>query len=145
MDRSFSSVTNFINYLKSHGYPEDSFVTEFLINNKYSADLAIIEPKTKEIIALIEFKKRRNIKTEELAIKQLTNIYRAVNDRTVQIYLVYSDDETQLFDVYVFQEKNGSFYLSPTGISNYLITKNTKLSKELINNKKNQKKTNNIY
>lgn len=144
MEKEDNLILNFIEYLKSHGYPDNSLIFEYTIANRYQVDLAVIEPKTKEIIALFEFKKIKDERTEAIALEQLSRIYKDIDDKSIQLYLVYGKDGIPPFEIYNLKQEDKTLNLVPVRISDYLISKNTKYSKILTNNKKNRVKFNNI-
>lgn len=66
-------IENLKQYLISHGYPENSIITEYKLG-KYRADLVVIDNETNSPMQLFELKSTNNKKTYrngEDTIKQI--------------------------------------------------------------------------
>jgi len=86
-----------IEYLVSHGYPEESFAIEWPIG-KYSVDLAIVDPQSKEPVALFEVKSRKSPGNQNMGKEQLQRYIKALGKR-LPTYLVYRSDSSNGLDI----------------------------------------------
>lgn len=131
----------FIEFLISHGYPENSIISKSVLfhpEHPCPADFTIVDPESNKFLALFEVKKET--KTEKLhsAVRdQLLNYSLAITDRDIPIIAVYpkSGDKNDLqFEFYLFNRfaNNDSERLIKRDIlPDYKILKNSRLSKEL--------------
>ena len=111
----------FIQYLKEHGYPEESIVCEWKIRN-YRVDLAIIDIQTKKVMAIYEFK-NSNYKNSNIAYNQIVKFLDEIGDYTIPAYIVYDYNNEYGFSVKkieVNSEKNIG-----NDIPNYKILQNS--------------------
>ena len=117
----------FIQYLKEHGYPEESIVCEWKIK-EYRVDLAIIDIQTKNVMAIYEFKNhnyRNNIFVYEHMLKALGEI----GDYSIPAYIVFDDDNEPGFFVRKIETnknfKNDNIPNIEVSVPNYRILQNS--------------------
>lgn len=126
----------FIQYLKEHGYPEESIVCEWKIKN-YRVDLAIIDIQTKKVMAIYEFK-NSNYKNSNIGYNQILKFLDEIGDYTIPAYIVYDYDNEYGFNVKkveINNEKNIGY-----DIPNYKILKNSFDSGYIIQKEKEKEK-----
>jgi len=94
-------ATRFIEYLtKKRGYPQDSIATEYKIGNKWSADIAILEPKTGIPIQLFELKRyAQDSNVVEHGINQLKRYRSGLKNKNIPLYLVFSKNTEPFFNI----------------------------------------------
>ncbi|NLT46250.1 MAG: hypothetical protein GXX80_12180 [Thermotogaceae bacterium] len=88
MELEKSTFNQLLKYLKSHGYPEESFSIEHSVGNGLRVDLAIIDPLTKEVLSIFEIKNKRKPSTESFGRNQI-EAYRETLDKGIPCYLVF--------------------------------------------------------
>lgn len=104
MEREKNLLTALINFLLSHGYPEESLAIEWPVGDRYRVDLAVIDPDTNKIIALFEFKKRKTQESINMAIRQLEAFSKAIKDEQVPKYVVFGKEGKPSFEIYHLKE-----------------------------------------
>jgi hypothetical protein len=77
-----------LEYLRAHGYPDDSFVLEWPVSQEYQADLAVVDVATWRPIALFELKASDSEPSKRLGRTQLRTFAKALGS-DVLLYLVY--------------------------------------------------------
>lgn len=87
-----------IEYLKEHGYPESCLAIEWPVG-KYRVDLAVLDPDTKEPVAIFELKNRRTNEIEMLGKKQLATFLNAMGKTNLPAYLVYGSSGDPPFEI----------------------------------------------
>ncbi len=145
MDKSKNVISNFIDYLRHHGYPENSFIFEYRINKNSIADLAIIDPKTKKLIAICEFKNKNIPKVYNLVLSQLNNIAKEIKDNNIQLYAIFGKEISPYFEVYSYEIKDSNIQLNPNIINDYPIAISSIINKEIIKSTKNIKRNRNGF
>lgn len=112
MERDERTINEVIQFLLSHGYPEDSIVTEWNIRGRYYVDLAVIDPETKKPVALFEFKRERTTKSMGMALHQLKTYSSILGDETIPLYAVFGTDGEPPFEIYHFPKglKRGEYH-----------------------------------
>ena len=126
----------FIQYLKEHGYPEESIVCEWKIGN-YRVDLAIIDIQTKKVMAIYEFK-NSNYKNSNIVYNQMVKFLDEIGDYTIPAYIVYDYDNEYGFSVKKIEinnEKNIG-----NDIPNYKILQNSFNNGYIIQKQKEKEK-----
>ncbi len=146
MERDEELVDQLVEYLKAHGYPEDSIISEWKISDKYRVDLAIVDNKLKNPIALFEFKRHRDPRTENMAIAQLKNYSNALGDSTIPCYIVFGTDIQPYFEIFYLTKEEGSVNLKQVGqIPSFSNIRNSYLSKTLAKTTKAKRRTFNWF
>lgn len=87
-----------IEYLIAHGYPKSSMAIEWPIGN-YRADLAVVDPDTKEPVAIFELKHQWTPQNEKLGKAQLESFLKALGKTSVPAYLVFKSEGTPPFEI----------------------------------------------
>lgn len=132
MERDEELVDIIVDYLRSHGYPEDSIIQEWKISDRWRVDLAVLDNKSKTPIALFEFKRHRTQGTENMAIQQLKTYSSALGDNTIPCYIVFGIESEPLFELYYLTKEDGRDYLKQiTQIPSFSNFKNNYIAKTL--------------
>jgi len=87
-----------INYLEEHGYPPESLAVEYPVG-KYRVDLAVIDPDSKEPIALFEIKQERTPANMKLGRGQLKSFLSSLEVKSIPTYLVFAKVGTPPFEI----------------------------------------------
>jgi hypothetical protein len=95
----------FFEYLAGLGFPQASVIYEPSFQpigdgRKYRPDFALVDPKTKEPIAIIEIKGRDDPETLSRAIRQVQMYLAALRDKTVRGYVVTPSQSAGGFNFY---------------------------------------------
>lgn len=98
MELEKETLVALIRYLEEHGYPPDSFAVEFPIG-KYRADLAIIDPGTKEPTALFKIKQDRSSAMEAMGRRQFERFVSGLDAKSIPIYLVFGREGSPPFEI----------------------------------------------
>ena len=85
------TLKTLIDYLIAYGYPESSLGIEWPIG-KYRADLVIVDPDTKEPVAIFEVKSRRTPQSEKSGKSQIESFLKALGNTSVPAYLVFGSE-----------------------------------------------------
>ena len=99
MELEKDTTKNFIDYLKEHGYPENSLATEYKIGVKYRADIVVIDPVTNSPIMIFELKSKKTNQLVEAGKKQIRNYLDSLPDNSIPAYLVFPKIEYPYFEV----------------------------------------------
>lgn len=101
MELEKDTLNALISYLQKHGYPPESFAVEFPIGKtgKYRADLAILDPDSKEPIALFEVKQQKTPATEAMGRRQLQLYVSALEVKSIPTYLVFVKEGIPPFEI----------------------------------------------
>lgn len=99
----------FFNYLINLGFSQASVIYEPAFQpigdgRKYRPDFALVDPNTKEPLAIIEIKGRSDQKTLSLAIQQVQKYVATLRDKTVRGYVVTLDQSSGDFNFYIPDE-----------------------------------------
>jgi hypothetical protein len=99
----------FFQYLIEMGFPKSSIVFEpaFLAlsdGRKYRPDFALLDPNTKEILAIIELKERDDSETLRRGILQILNYVTSLRAKGVRGYVVTPSTTGEKFNFYTFTE-----------------------------------------
>lgn len=138
MELEKNTLTHLINYLKEHGYPEDTFAIEYQINN-HRVDLAIIDNKLNIPIMFFEIKSVKNIQSIEMGKKQLNRITNGF--QTVPMYLVFPKDSHPFFEIEKIDFKNNDSDLENNyQLLNYSYQRNSR-KVELLESKLSKRKS----
>ncbi len=142
MELEKNTFNKLIEYLKDHGYPEESFAIEYKIG-KYRADLVIIDPKLKIPIILFEVKSVKNQRTMDFGKSQIKKYLTELKDMTIPSYLVFPAEYSPFFQMerIFIGEKNevNQEPLHDEEFLNYIYQRNARIS-EKYEKKKTEKK-----
>lgn len=100
---------NFFEYLANTGFPQSSVVYEPTFQSisegiRYRPDFALIDPATKEPLAIIEIKGRNNSDALIRALHQVRAYLDALRDKAVRGYVVTPDASGAGFDFFTLDE-----------------------------------------
>lgn len=87
MQRRIDITNLFIKKLVNEGYPTNSIVVDYRVKN-VRADVAVIDPVTKEPIAIYEIKKRSNAIARNIGFTQLHRFLEECGDPNIPAFLV---------------------------------------------------------
>lgn len=93
------TFNRFLQYLREHGYPEESFGIEYRIGKRYRADLVILDQDTGMPISLFEVKSSEDEQTINMAKAQITAYLKSVPDSTIPTYIVFPRETPPYFVV----------------------------------------------
>jgi hypothetical protein len=99
MHIEMETAQNFINYLKSHGYPENTIAVEYLIDKKYRVDVAVLDLDKNIPIQLFEIKSQKNNDNIRIGIEQLIKFRSNLNNSNIPSYLVFPIEREPYFEV----------------------------------------------
>ncbi|AHB13466.1 hypothetical protein [Dehalococcoides mccartyi] len=101
MELEKDTLNALITYLQAHGYPPEAFAIEFPIgkHRKYRADLAIIDPESREPIILFEIKQQRTPEIENMGRLQLKRYVTELEFKDIPLYLVFARTGTPPFEI----------------------------------------------
>ena len=77
-----------VSYLIAHGYPKETIAIEYKLD-KFSVDLAIIDPKTNIPIQFFEVKSSKSDRSIEYGKEQLRRFLSKIKDKSIPTYLVF--------------------------------------------------------
>lgn len=102
----------FFEYLISIGFPQSSVIYEPIFQpigeaKKYRPDFALVDPATKEPLAIIEIKGRNDPNALLRALKQLNTYLAALNDQTIRGYVVTPVESGDEFNFYTLGVDGG--------------------------------------
>ena len=133
-------------YLVSHGYPEESIILEWKISDKYRVDLAVLDNNSKSPIALFEFKRHRDQRTENMAIEQLKTYANVLGDNTIPCYVVFGHELDPYFELFFLTKVDGKDSLKPiVQVPSFTNVKNNSISKNIAKTTKEKKRTFNWF
>lgn len=100
---------NFFEYLATMGFPQSSVVYEPTFQpigegRRYRPDFALIDPATKEPLAIIEIKGRSDPETLSRAAQQVRAYLAALRDKAVRGYVVTPTASGSGFDFYTLDD-----------------------------------------
>ena len=98
MELHKNTTNAFIDYLKKHGYPEDSIITEWG-DNKHQIDIAILDEDINYPVAIYEIEGKRNMNSLIQGLAQLKKIQSFIG-YPVETGLVFSTDTEPYFEVF---------------------------------------------
>ncbi len=139
MELERDTLTRLIQYLKDHGYPEDSFAVEYQVG-RYRADLVIIDPKTKIPLIIFEIKSQKNKNTIDFGKNQLTKLSSNIKG-DIPLYLVFPKNEEPYFEIEKIVIKDDNIAIEkdvPITSLQYKYQRNSRIS-EKTNEKENDK------
>jgi len=109
MEREINVLYSLIEFLISHGYPENSLALEWNISRGYKVDLAVVDPDTNKPIALFEIKRRKTEESTKMAIRQLETYSKVLGDEQVPTYIVFGRDGDPPFEIYYLKIERDEF------------------------------------
>lgn len=136
------TTTQFVKYLKEHGYPEKSIAIEFRIGPNSIVDVAILDLEKNIPIQIFEIKSIKNDATIKQGTRQLKRYLESLGDRSVPAYLVFPSQSHPYFEVQnVSQdiETIGIMDSDTISILNYHAQRNSRIA-ELANKVEDKKK-----
>lgn len=146
MERNINTFSSLIDFLISHGYPKESLMIEWPIDERYRADLAVVDPQTNKPVALFELKRKKTDASFNLAIRQLESYSNALGKEKVPLYVVFEKTGIPPFEIYYFQkDENKSDIIKISKVPDFLVIKNTIRSKMLAKKEAEQKSTLNYF
>jgi len=98
MEREKDTLKALVEYLTAHGYPSNSFVLEYPAGRR-RADLAVVDPDTKELVAIFELKRERNPQSEKFGRQQLASYLSEIGNPAIPAYLVFDAPGTPPFEI----------------------------------------------
>lgn len=98
MERNKDTLKALVEYLTAHGYPSNSFALEYPAG-KRRADLVVVDPDTKELVAIFELKRERNPQSEKFGRQQLASYLSEIGNPAIPAYLVFDAQGTIPFEV----------------------------------------------
>lgn len=138
-----STFNQLLKYLKSHGYPEESFSIEHSVGNGLRVDLAIIDPLTKEVLSIFEIKNKRTPSTESFGRNQI-KVYRETLDKGIPCYLVFppipGTNTPEIVRVTFYDEDMNSVSESPEEILEYYSMRKARTNSAIAERKDASKK-----
>jgi hypothetical protein len=127
-------------YLKSLGYPEEAIIQEWNITDRQRLDLAIIDPKSKQLIALFEIK--NGVTTLASAKEQIKNYAQAIGDTTIPLFIVLGEEDAPFFKLFSIIIENGKEQLHLINqLPSFTSLRNGSISKKIIQTVKEKRKT----
>jgi len=137
-----SIFNELINYLIERGYPPSSIVMDWPVG-KYRVDLAIIDPESKEPMAIFEVKEHKNSSTMQSGYHQLRKYIKAMGNKSVLTYLVFSVEGEKPFqikkvDIYNTYSQFEDYAEILSDIISFNILQNSRLN-SIIAEKKNER------
>ncbi len=146
MERNTNTFSSLVDFLISHGYPKESLMIEWSINERYRADLAVVDPQTNKPVALFELKRKKTDASFNLAIRQLESYSNALGKEKVPLYVVFEKTGIPPFEIYHFQkDENKSDIIKISKVPDFLVFKNTIRSKMLTEKESEKKSTLNYF
>lgn len=133
METDVNILVKLSKYLISHGYPEESIVFWWSIRDKYMCDIAIIDPDSKEAIAIFELKRSRNKESENLWIYQLKQLSALSENKNLQLYLVFGSQNKDWFEIFYLTQDNWSPKLELVPTPNFQSIKGSSIWKRINN------------
>lgn len=150
MGRLYQETFNaFINYLKTHGFPESSLAIEMPVGNNFQVDLAIIDPETKIPISLFEFKD--SPKNRKFGEMQLASFLGALGNPDIPTFLVFEGNEQKPFvieRVYFSKDKKNDNLreeLKLADLPDYKILRESAKNLDVNRKKRDQEKTLDVF
>ena len=123
MELERDTLDALLSYLQEHGYPLESLAVEFPVgkDNRYRADLAVLDPDSKEPIALFEVKQQWNAATEAMGRRQLKSFVSALETKSIPTYLVFGKQGAPPFEIVrvSFQDEETAEARPPSEIPNF--------------------------
>lgn len=102
MNSEWDTIKHFIKYLKEHGYPEDSIITEYPIGSAdqmIRIDIAILDKKQNIFIQLFELKLTKEKYSIERGIAQLRTYRSILKDENIPSFLVFPKETSPYFEI----------------------------------------------
>lgn len=90
---------NFIQYLKSKEYPENSIAVEYQVAGGAYIDIAILDLDYNTPIQIFELKKIKNHTTEENGKRQLKKYLKLLGNENIPAYLVFPGKNEKEFEI----------------------------------------------
>ncbi len=99
MQLEIETGNKLIEYLKSHGYPENSIAVEYKIGENYRVDIAILDQRKNIPIQLFEIKSRKTPEMINRGKEQLKNYLSVFNNKNIPTYLVFPKKDEPYFQI----------------------------------------------
>ena len=116
-------TTAFLNFLKTEkGYPEESLVTELRLSKNMWADIVVIDPENKDILAIFELKRKLVPERIGIAVSQIERCKEHLGVDSIRSFVVTTDEHDRLV-IYQVNENGpeivpNELFLSYKAISN---------------------------
>lgn len=145
MELERETLNNLIKYLKTHGYPEESFGVEYQLG-KYRIDLAIIDPQSKLPILIFEVKSKINSQIIDSGKRQIEIYLKELRDNSIPTYLVFPNRKSPYFTIkkLILNHKTNKIdeeLVSDTLELDFLMQKQSRISEQIEKNKTERKST----
>jgi hypothetical protein len=99
MQSGLETEMNFFQYLKQHGYPENSIGREYGVGNNCHVDITILDNEKNIPVQIFEIKTVKNNLTIESGKRQLEKARSLIKNKSIPLYLVFSKNESPFFEV----------------------------------------------
>lgn len=124
-----------IQYLKDHGYPDNSIAVEYSIGEHYRVDIAILDSEKNIPVQIFEVKAQKSKQAIEQGKKQIELYLSYLRNKLTPAYLVFPKDNAPFFevvDVSSSTKPNGDdTHIDDDGIRfNYTAQRNARVSEE---------------
>lgn len=145
MELERETLDNLITYLKSHGYPDESFAIEYKIG-KLRIDLAIIDPESQLPILVFEVKSRFNQQSIAFGKRQLEIYIKELKDNSIPAYLVFPKKTNPFFSIHRISLNTETNEIVEEQVTdktelNFLMQKQSRISERIEKNKTERKST----
>jgi hypothetical protein len=104
--REFEFHNEFVNYLKSKGYPENAIIVnpvyEYL-GRKYRPDIVIVDPDSNKPLAIFELKNIKSDRTIATTIQQLATYAQAIKNPDILLFAAFpigEDNKSIDFEIF---------------------------------------------
>lgn len=138
----------FMDYLKDHGYPENSINAEYQVGEHTRVDIVILDPDTKTPIQIFEIKKNKTDNMIKFGKGQIQKAKALLKAADIPAYLVFPSNDEPYFEVMEVKKdtdetnnkSENDEKKENTLVLNYPGQKNARLSKVAVDYKEKQKK-----
>jgi hypothetical protein len=101
-EKEVKARESILKHLIANGYPPESLATEWR-SGKHGLvyDIAIIDPKTTELISLIELKVQSELMSSSTAIREIRESFLRINKKNVQFFFVSVKNDSLHFSQFI--------------------------------------------
>jgi hypothetical protein len=128
------TATRLIEYLKTHGYPENSIAVEYQIGDRYRVDVAILDLKKNIPIQLFEIKSMKTPEMIRMGTEQVQKYVSYLKNKNIPVYLVFPKDEAPFLEIIKIDPQNlkslREVSEETSFIPNYIAQRNSRIAEE---------------
>lgn len=100
------TADHFIQYLKEHGYPENSIAVEYMVSPGVRVDIAVLDLEKNIPIQIFELKSKKNRESIEKGERQINRALMTLKNTDTPAYLVFPSEVEPFFEILSVERMN---------------------------------------